>query len=581
MRFLRKAILIFLALLLILAIWIWWNRPRKVNMAAYVPADSLIYLEANDLPDIAAGITSTDAWKALAPPAGLKSNLGNLKWLSRLVSWTGIGPADSVVLSRAQIAVTVLGLDAADAGDTLKIKPRYAVVVETHTGESRARTAVENRIGDFARRVYGEPRVEQKEVDGAKYIIWIAPDNERRIVAAVMGSVAVIGNDESSVQACLAVRRNERPSLDSSPQLEEMRRRVGGSDALAFGYVSAEGAARLFEMGATIYAAQSSLDSRAQSALASLLPPLAKKILGGAGWSARLAEGVIEDRYYLGLQSGVAAKLKSTLIAQQDMTSTAPEFLPAKTYSLSLYNCREPAQAWRGLNTAIISQADTLGSIIITRVLDALLQPYGIEQPDSFLSAIGSEIVTARLDDTGSSTVTIVEVRDEKTLRNFVAKRLGAKPRVEVVGEVEMLISNNEKRDAASFVGGHLITGNAENVRHCLEALRLKQTLSANDNFRRTTRLVSVASTANATTFTEDYQPARSFMSAMANQRDMREEPINEIELESALKGLRFAVSETQIVEGGFEKRTRSSFGQFGSLASQFSTNDDVTAAMK
>ncbi|MDQ3474654.1 MAG: hypothetical protein M3447_13060, partial [Acidobacteriota bacterium] len=428
---------------------------------------------------------------------------------------------------------------------------------------------------------YGEPRIEQKEVDAAKNIIWIAPDNERRIVAAVMGSVAVIGNDESSVQACLAVRRNERPSLDGNPQLEEMRRLVGGSDALAFGYVSAEGAARLFEMGATIYAAQSSLDSRAQSALASLLPPLAKKILGGAGWSARLAEGVIEDRYYLGLQSGVAAKLKSTLISRQDMTLTAPEFLPAETYSLSRYNCRDPAQAWRGLNAAIISQADTLGSIIITRVLDALLQPYGIEQPDSFLSAIGSEIVTARLDDTGSSTVTIIEVRDEKSLRDFVAKRIGARPRVEVVGEVEMLISNNEKRDAASFVGGHLIMGTAENVRHCLEALRLKQTLSAADNFRRTTRLVSVTSTANATTFTEDYQPARSFMRALANQRGVRERPVNEMELENALKGLRYAVSETQIAEGGFEKRTRSSFGQFGTLASQFSTNNDSIATIK
>src|ERR671912_297532 len=137
MKFLRKALLVLLALLLVLAIWIWWNRPQKVNMAAYVPADSLIYLEANNLPDIASGIISTDAWKALAPSAGIKSNLGNLNWLSRIASWTGIGSADAVVLSRAQIAVTVLGLDAADAGDTLKIKPRYALVVETHTGESR------------------------------------------------------------------------------------------------------------------------------------------------------------------------------------------------------------------------------------------------------------------------------------------------------------------------------------------------------------------------------------------------------------------------------------------------------------
>src|ERR1051326_3586924 len=133
MRFIRKALLILLALIIIFAIWVWWNRPRKVDMTAYVPADSLIYLEANDLPEIATGIISTDAWKALAPAAGIRSDFGNIGWLSRLAALTGIGPADAVVLSRAQIAVTVLGFDAADAGDTLKIKPRYAIVAETQT----------------------------------------------------------------------------------------------------------------------------------------------------------------------------------------------------------------------------------------------------------------------------------------------------------------------------------------------------------------------------------------------------------------------------------------------------------------
>jgi hypothetical protein len=575
MKFFRKALLIFLALLIVLAIWIWWNRPRKVDMAAYVPADSLIYLEANDLPDIASGVISTDAWKALAPAAGLKANLGNLGWLSRLASWTGIGPADGVVLSRAQVAVTVLGLDAADAGDTLKIKPRYALVVETHTSESRARSAVENRVGDFARRAYLMPRVEQIETDGAKFTTWIAPDNERRIVAAVMGSVAVIGNDDGAVKACLAVRRNERPSLIGNPQVDEMRRRVGGHDALAFGYVSPDGAAKLLEMAATVYAGQISSDPRAQSAAASMLPPLAKKILGGAGWSARLSGGVIEDRYFLGLQNGVAAQLQSALATEQNMTLTAGELLPAHIYSLSRYNYREPSQAWRGLNAAIASQADTLGAVLLARLLDASLKPYGIEEPDNFLRAIGPQIVTARLDDSGSSTVTIVEVRDEKTLTDFVNKRLGVKPSVENVGEAKLLVSNNEKHDAASFIDGRLMLGTADNVRRCLEARRSNLTLAADKIFQRTALLVSADSSMNVVTYTEDYAPARSFISAMTRQRGLRERPVNETELESALKGLRYAASETQIVEGGFEKRTRSSFGQFGSLASQFAPSNE------
>jgi hypothetical protein len=575
MKFLRKALLVFLALLIILAIWIWWNRPRKVNMAAYVPADSLVYLEANDLPDIASGIISTDAWKALAPAAGIKSSLGNLSWLSRLASWTGIGPADAVVLARSQVAVTVLGLDTAEAGDTLKIKPRYALVVETHTSESRTRYAVELRIGEFAQRAYLKPRVEHRETDGVKFTTWFAPDGERRIIAAVMGSVAVIGNDESAVEACLAVRRNERPSLDGNPQLEEMRRRIGGNDALAFGYVSPEGAARLLEMAATAYAGEISPDPRAQSAAASMLPPLAKKILGGAGWSARLSEGVVEDRYFLALQRDVAAKLQTALASEQSMSMAASQLLPDDIYSLSRYNYRDPAEAWRGLNSAITSQADALGAILIARLLDASLKPYGIEEPGGFLRAIGPEIVTARLDDSGSSTVTIVEVRDEKILRDFANKRLGAKPRVETVGETEMLVADNERRDASSFVGGHLIMGKAENVRRCLQAQRTGQTLAAADRFQRSARLISASSPANVVTLTVDDAPARTFIMSIAAQRDMRERPFNELEFENALSRLRYAVSETKIVDGGFEKKTRSSFGQFGSLASQFAQADD------
>jgi hypothetical protein len=570
MRFIRKALLILLALILILAIWLWWNRPRKVDMTAYAPADSLIYLEANDLPDIASSLVSTDAWKALAPAAGIRSDFGNIGWLSRLASWTGIGPADLVVLSRAQIAITVLGFDAADAGETLKIKPRYAIVVETQTGESRTQYAIEKRVGDFARRAYGEPRVEQKEADGVKFTTWIAADGERRIIAAVTGSVAIIGNDESAVEACLAVHRNERPSLKDNAQLKEMRGRVGGNDALAFGYVSPEGAARLLEIAATAYAGQISPDPRAQSAAASLLPALTKKILGAAAWSAHLAQGAIQDRYFLSLQNDLATRLQTALATERSTNSTASELLPADTYSLSRYSYRNPADAWHGLNTAITSQFDTLGAILISRLLDASLKPYGIEEPDNFLRAIGPEIVTARLTDSGSSTVTIVQVRDEKPLRDFVAKRLGAKPRSETIGEAEMLISNNEKHDAASFINQHLILGKADEVRRCLQARASKQTLADTDEFRRTTQLIDPSKPANVVTYTEDHAPAQTFILAIGAQHGVREKPLNETELDNALGKLRYAATETQLIDGGFERRTSSSFGMFGTLAAQF-----------
>jgi hypothetical protein len=574
MRFIRKALLVILALIIILAVWIWWNRPRKVDMSAYVPADSLIYIEANDLPEIAGGLVSTDAWKALAPAAGIRSDLGNIGWLSHLASWTGIGSADAVVFSRAQIAVAVLGFDAADAGDTLKIKPRYAVIAETHTGESRTRYAIEKRLGDFARRAYGEPREERKETDGVKFTTWIAPDGERRIIAAITGSVAIVGNDESAVQACLAVRRNERPSLKDNAQLEQMRMRVSGNDALAFGYASAEGAARLLELRAITYAGQISSDPRAQSAAASILPAMARKILGGAAWSAHSSNGLIEDRYFMALQNGVADRLQSALASEHNTALTADGLLPANTYSISRYSYRDPLSAWRGLNTIITSQFDTLGSILIGRLLNAWLNHYGIEEPDNFLQAIGPEFVTASLDDKESSTVTVVEVRDEKTLRSFVAKRLGAKPRSELIGDAEMLVSSDEKRDAASFIGQHLILGKAENIRLCLEAIKAKQTLAASVDFKKTTEMVAARPSIVAT-YTNDSSPARTFIKAMAAQRGVSERSLNDGKLDNALGQLRYAISETQLVEGGFERKTLSSFGQFGMLAAQFAPPDN------
>ncbi|HEY0319407.1 MAG TPA: hypothetical protein VGC66_00400 [Pyrinomonadaceae bacterium] len=568
----RKLFALTIVLVAIAVAWLWWNRPQKVDMAGYVPADVLVYLEANSLPEIIQGLSETDAWKALAPPAGIRSDLGEVGWLSRLSAWTGIGTAEAVTLSRAQVAIAVLSLEAADAGETLKIKPRYGVVAETHTSEWRTRAAVETRIGDFARRAYKTPSVERKKIDDVEFVTWKAPVGDRQIIAAVMGSVAVIGTDENTVRAILAVKRGERPSLLGSPSLEEMRRRVDAQKSLAFGYVSPQGAAQLLELGTAAYAGQISNNPQIQGAIASRIPQLANKLMGGAGWSARFVNGAVEDRYYLALQNGVAERLKGPLSPTAESGVKASKLLPQETYRLTRYNYRDPAEAWRGLNAAISSQLDALGAVSVGILLKAALQPYGIEEPDTFLASIGTEIVTVGLDNAGSSTVTIVEMKDEKALRAFVSKRLGSKPRTERIGDAEIIVSRDAERGAASFVAGYLLMGSEANVRRCLEARSQGQTLDASASFRQSLqRASSNPAPAGVTTFTDDDASALSVITAVASQPAARTRPFNQEETERALKQLPYTVSQTNLVEGGFEKKTLSAFGQFGTLVSQFS----------
>ncbi|MBA3441314.1 MAG: hypothetical protein H0T92_15730 [Pyrinomonadaceae bacterium] len=572
MRTIRKLALIALALALVAAVWLWWNRPQPVDMTAYVPADSLVYLEANSLPQVVDGMIATDAWKRLAPLAGTGSGFSNIRWVSRLIAWTGIGPAEAVVLARAQVAVTVLGFTAEEeAGDTLKIKPRAAIIVESHSGTRRLRIAVEKLVGDFARRAYLNPQVERREADDVLLVTWSAPSGKRRIVAAVFESVAVIGNDDAAVQACLATRRGERPSLVGNAQLEEMRSRVDSRDALAFGFVPPVGAAKLLEVAATAYAGQLSPNPRIQSAAAILLPQLANRILGGAAWSMRVMDQLVEDRYFIELDSDLAARLQTALTPVSDASLRASELLPAMTHQLTSYTYQEPEAAWRGLNAAISSQLDALSAPLVARFLEEALTPYGIESPREFLRASGPELATARLDDTGQSTVLIARVRNREALREQVRRRLGSVTR-ERIGNAEMMISSNTKRGAASFVGDHLIMGAADDVRRCLAAQTEARALAAIDAFKRATQSTaqagSNAAPAGAVTYTDDRPGTRRFVDFVAAAR--RDRPADRAALERELLQIAYSRSETRLIESGFERRTYSSFGQLGAITGQF-----------
>ena len=118
----RWIILLALTVLLLGAIWLWWMKPTKVDMAAYVPANSLLYIETDRPLAVAETITNTDAWKAFERATGASHSLGNNR-LQDLIAWTGFGPIQSVVLARAQIALVVTDLGTIETSN-LDVKPK-------------------------------------------------------------------------------------------------------------------------------------------------------------------------------------------------------------------------------------------------------------------------------------------------------------------------------------------------------------------------------------------------------------------------------------------------------------------------
>jgi len=544
--------------------WLWFTRPGRVDMTAYVPADSILYAEADSLPEILKALTSTDAWRELAPAAGVETDYGRAGRLSGFLSFTGAGPSDAVVLSRAQVAVTVLGFRAAEESDTtLKFTPRVALVAETYTPEWRVKAAVEKLVGGFARKTFGAQTFERKEVDGVPFLTWSeSAGGNRKLVAAVEDSVAFVGNDETAVRACLDVRRGARPSLAGDEQLREMRGRVGGEGALAFGYAPRGSAAKAVEVFAPAFVGGISQQPNIQSMLATVLPQLINQTVGAAGWSARAGGGGVEDRYFLSLPGEMSQRLQAPFTPASGDTGGAAAVLPPYAYQVTLYDFRSPEDAWRGLGAALSSQVDVSRATIITLALEALLKPYGVEKPREFLRACGGELATARLDAASEGKVLVASVRERAALREQALAHLGRGARVERAGDAEILISNDPEEGAAAFAGGYLLLGSEEDVRRCVRAYLEGRTLRDTAALKDASQEFFDAP-AFTRTLTDDRESARTVLSSFGARGGTAGA------LEDALARRGRSVSQTRLAEGGFEKRTRSAFGLFGEIVSR------------
>ncbi|HVG29021.1 MAG TPA: hypothetical protein VM864_04815 [Pyrinomonadaceae bacterium] len=574
MRRILPALSLILCGIILLAIaWLWWERPERAEMAAYVPQDSLVYIEANSLPDILAALTSTEAWQTLAPAAGVRADVGRLGWLARFAGWSGIGSAESVVFARAQVAVAVLGVDAREGSDlALEISPRVVIVAETHASESRARAAVTKFVGEFARKAYGEPKFEEADRGGVRFAFWTAPAGGKKIVAAFAGSAAFVGNDESAVLACLAAQRGERAALSGDPELGGMRQRVGAEEALAFGYAPQGSAPKLTQIAALVLASRSSSDARAQSALAIVLPQLAGRLLGGAAWSAKVNNRAVEDSYYFALSSDLTSRLAVALEASPDASFHSAEYLPADAHQITRYNFSEPDETWRGVNAIVSSELDPTFAPFAGAYLGKSLEPFGVDAPRDFLRAAGPEIATARLDAEGDELAFVAAVRDEKTLRSLLDKRLGGGTLTEHVGNAEMRVSRDAERGAASLFENHVILGSEAAVRRCLEARASGNNLASSDAFKKPLGFAPLSGAQPPiVSMTDDREQARRFVSLAAPRRSATPNAPDAATLARAVAALPFSVSVTRLATDGLERKTLSPFGQFAAIALQLS----------
>src|SRR6185369_7420271 len=282
-------------LILIGAAFWWWNSPRAVDMADYAPADSIVYVEFNNLAAVAHAIQNSEVWQAAAPITQSKPATQNR--FMNAAARAGIGPLPAVLFARAQFALVVVGLNTSQENDTLKVRPEVAIIAETHTSRWRTRQVTVDAVKQLANFVYGASMCSERSGD-AEYIDCSIAGGERKIVGAVDGTVVVIGNSDNAVRSCLEVRRGTRPSIHTDAELVKVRANVASNNTLGFGYLSPAISAKLYSCAAPLLMRKAPGNQQ----LEQLLAVSAGKVLRGVAWTANPSPHGIEDRFLFSLE---------------------------------------------------------------------------------------------------------------------------------------------------------------------------------------------------------------------------------------------------------------------------------------
>jgi hypothetical protein len=499
------------------------------DLRTFAPADTLVYLETNDLGKALNGLTES---RAFQDAAKTKPDFSALQGMQTAIAVTGFEASENQVTAENSV---------------LNFKPRFVAIADTHAWNRYTLQFTEEKLGEFVNETYGgEVTLDAAEKDGGKSFVWTAKDS-RKVFAFVKDSKIFFSNDSTALEKSLAVSRGEADSLVKNESLSRMRETA--KQALAFGYVSADGIAQISNLAGVSTALDATDDDEGRSFIARVLPQILRGSVKEIFWTATKTEQGIEDKYTVSLTPENTSVVKETLVPAMPTQSNSVEFLPSDVFSATRYNLQNPQIAWRSLLLVAGKNVDATSAKILIAFSGSLLEPYGVTDAENFLSAVDSEIWTAAFDAEGEKSVVIVAVKDAEKIKKSIAEI-----NFNVPGEKWETAEIRKSADgatAAAFTENKLILGDSESVLKCLQAKQNGQNFTRNPAWKK---------------FTE------TGAAAVTYGKDSTEKTIEVLSEKKAenLQMLTVFTTETRFNANGIERRTVSPFGLIGRILEQF-----------
>lgn len=548
------------------ALWLYLQRVTPVELAAYVPESAIGYVEINNLPVTLDRLTSTEAWSQLAPIYGIDPKINYLGKLGRLVRATGVGRVEWVALSRAQTALVVTSLEV--RGEA--VHPRMALLAETHLSPARLRGVIAGRLPELAGQLFGEAAAENSEYAGVAVRVYRAAEGDRRLFSAQIEGEWILANHAEAMEACLDARLGRAPNLAGNFYLQQARPLLGGE---VFGFISSRGTTRLAQFGAHLIGQRIFGTSPLVEALQSVAGNLSTQASQGLAVGQTIESGGVVDRSLWFLQPQMVDQLRAAVKVKSAESRLLTE-TPAGVRGVTILRADEPSRSFDAVEAVISARLGVAESFLFQKFLfgvrEALL---GLRVGESAGGAFGDELASLSFGAESDERIWLVEAGDRARLEALAVRFLterGAQLRRELRDGIEILVSGDERRGAAAFVGSAMAIGARAGILRLIEARKRDGAFVETEAFRSAG---APAESAPLISYALVSEESGRLMMAMA--RRLGQSGASS-ERGAALDRLPLAVSTWRLGERGVQGESRAPFGVLPWIVEMFEGETEV-----
>jgi hypothetical protein len=441
------------------------SRAENPRLEKYLPADSVGFIQVNDLRAQALKIIESEAWREFT-----KQNQSSSSLFMMMANHAGA--------LDASYAVALLG-----AGQDAEGRRRPDVVMIAEFNSWSARRTFENRVLRFVREA-GEKGVTKKEekYEGATLNL-LTREGRGAFAYAQSGNTLYMSNSTGAIKRALDVKAGKAQSLETNAAFAQARSRSGAQAEGAFGFLDGAALKRLVDEAPAAGAPDGA------AAFRELFHGVGADGVQSASFTSAFDDGRVVERFVVNApeKGGVLAAVAANPPTPQALLAFVPEDATA-AFDASIAGAPNTFEELFTLFSRVAEQNGKRGP---ADALSEFASKTGVDLRADILASLGTEVCLAQLrNEGGHGGVVILNLKDEAAFAGALAKFAGHHKRAvserDYKGVTVRSIAGEKGRGIEyAFVGGNLIaSGEGALVERVIDTARGGRSLGAGEAYR-------------------------------------------------------------------------------------------------